>query len=376
MEPSKLDAVERAVRAAAPRAPARFADGVERRVRRRGRGWIVAVGGLTALAAALVLWLLRPPLPVTPSRWMLAAARGVSVRAPDGAMTTPPTGGMLVAGATLRVDEGGAAELVRLPHAGAPPGSPLPSARLLGGTDVRVDDDALELSAGGARLEGPEARIDSDIATVTTLGVSANIAVELRRTAMTRGNMTKRILSAALLVTAIDGGARLEAKGHSPVLLAKNDHALVAPDAPPLVTRAPVPLAAKVHPPAAKPATPNAPAPKGTATASPGADKDAIRASVRAVLGDIKTCYETALTSNEKLGGRMMVEMHIGNHNGKGRVEDAEVVPQGSDDAVAPLFEQCVLEVLWQADFPAPPGAEPLIVTYPFVFAPGPVSGQ
>jgi hypothetical protein len=173
----------------------------------------------------------------------------------------------------------------------------------------------------------------------------------------------------------------VEARGHTPVRLAVNDRVLVATGAPPLVTRAAAAVVvAKPAPkptgtaPTVKPSLRPATQPAGTASATPDQPpelKDKIRTSVRAVLGDLKGCYETVLGKDADVAGRLVVQMRIVARDGKGRVDDAEVVPQenGGGDLRSPLFEQCVLEVLAKADFPRPNGDQPMIVTYPFAFA-------
>jgi hypothetical protein len=370
MEPSETDELDEALRAALPRAPRGFADAVERRVgaRRRGRGWVLGASVLTAMAAALVLWLLArpsgPPAPASP--WLVAEAKGVTLLRPDGAPAPAPRPGQLLAiGAELRVGDGGDAALVR-PAAGDGGAA---RARLSPGAAVRVGARELTLAAGAARLDGDGARLDGEAAQVILLGDGAEAMIEMRRQEMTRGKMLTKWAGPALMaVSVLSGSALVEARTHAPVQLMRNDRMVVASGLPPLVTRAaaaPAKTATSAPQPAVKPAS------KPAATTSEPPMKEQIRSSVRAVRGELAGCYEKVLGKESKVAGRMVVQMRIVARDGKGRVDDAEVLPQenGGGDLASPLFEQCVLEVLAKADFPRPTGDEPLIVTYPFVFS-------
>jgi hypothetical protein len=246
------------------------------------------------------------------------------------------------------------------------------------------------LSTGGARLVGPVARIDGDVATVVALGVSADIAVQLeRRTNMTAATNTMKStlagLAAVMTVAAHGGGALVQAREHAPVLLAQNDRALVMGTLPPLVTRKPVllakadatatqtpatkPAAQAATKPAAQAATKNA---AGQADTQPPLDednRDKIRTVMRTALPDLKGCYETALSKNANLAGKVRVKMTLVNRDGKARVDEAEVMPMGEGDLVAPLFEQCVVGIVARLEFPALPSDDgKTIVEYPFVF--------
>lgn len=348
-----MEPIDNLVRAAMPRAPRGIADAVERRIaaRRRTRRALAGVGALVACAAALVLWLVARPSPTArPSAWIATSGNGVTV---DG--TAVRIGRPLAVGALVHVGDGGAATLER-PSAGE-----RARVELAANTDARVGDGAIELLSGQARLEGPEARLTGEVAEVTTLGASAAATVELRRNPM----MTKKtaMLAALMTVGVVDGGARVVAKGHEPLVLAKNDRTMIAPKLPPLTTRAAAKKAAPV--PATKPKAPDAPPPP--ATADGDLDKGAFRAAVRTVLGDIKSCYEAALVDNPDLEGRFVVQMTVVNKDGKGKITDGEVQPSDGD-MNAPAMQQCVLQALSRADFPPSLDGEPVIVSYPFVF--------
>lgn len=182
--------------------------------------------------------------------------------------------------------------------------------------------------------------------------------------------LTKNTAALAVLLTVgvVDGGARVVAKGHDPVLLAKNDRTMIAPKLPPLTTRAAKPSAAKKPAPAPAPAATN-PKPSDTpaATADGDLDKGKFRAAVQTVIGDIKSCYEAALADNPNLEGRSIVEMRVVTRNGVGKIADAEVQPN-EGDLNAPSMQQCMLQALSRADFPPSLDGDDVIVHYPFVF--------
>jgi hypothetical protein len=284
--------------------------------------------------------------------------------APDGRPTREPD-----VGAQLAVAHGGAATLERA----------LARVTLAEDSRLRVaDGGALQLSTGGARLEGPETRIDGDVATVTTLGVSADIAVRLeRRTNMNGKNV---MLATVMTVAAHGGGALVQAREHAPVLLAQNDRATMVGTLPPLVTRAPVLLAkndAKVTP-AAKPAAQTEAKPPargkgaGAADTQPPVgevDRDKIRTVMRSAAADLESCYETALAKTPNLYGRVRVKMTLLNRDDKAVVDEAEVMPTGEGDLVAPLFEQCIIGVVGKLQFPTFQSDDgKLVVEYPFIF--------
>jgi hypothetical protein len=83
----------------------------------------------------------------------------------------------------------------------------------------------------------------------------------------------------------------------------------------------------------------------------------------------IKDCYEHALESNPKLAGRVTVEMKIRARDGKGKVDEAEILydESNTDDLDSPGTEHCLLGAIAGTDFPAPRGDGEVIVRYPFV---------
>lgn len=365
MEP-RIDPIDELIRDAAPRAPRGLGDAVEVRLaaRRRTRRTIAGASVLVAAAAALVLWLLARPAPLVPtSGWRVTAARAATVDA-----RALVVGDALAVGATVRVGDGGQATLSR-----ATATEPV-SVELAANTEARVGDGALELLTGVARLEGPEARLTGDVAEVTTLATGGAATVEIRRNPMV--NAKTAALAALLTVSVHDGGARVAAQGHTPVLLAKNDKTMVAPKLPPLTTRAPTKTTTTAKkpapPPAAKPAAAAAPAPTPPDDDGPRAwvrgalDKESIRDTIRGTLGGIKGCYEQALQTNDQLSGRIVVRFTIETKDGKGHVSDGEIQPNDGD-LNAPMLQQCILETVARAEFPPSIDGKPVVVSYPFV---------
>ncbi|MCU1282731.1 MAG: hypothetical protein JWM53_6277, partial [bacterium] len=310
----------------------------------------------TAAAAMLVLWLIgRPPTAAHKSAWI--AVRAASTTADGKAIEI---GAPLVVGALVHVGDGGAARLERAS------GNERASVELDANSEARVGDGALELLAGSARLEGPEARLTGDVAEVTTLGSSARATVELRRNPM----LTKNTAALAVLLTVgvADGGARVVAKGHDPLLLAKNDRTMIAPKLPPLTTRAAKPAAAK------KPAPQPAAQPSG-APATGGEegqlDKDVIRATVQRHILELRFCYEQALKDRPGLGGKFEVRMTLVTHGSESRVSDAEIVPADESYLESMSMQSCVLQAVSRWHFPPSRDGDDVVVGYPFVFKTG-----
>jgi hypothetical protein len=232
---------------------------------------------------------------------------------------------------------------------------------------------------------------------VTALGAEANVEVEMGSKQAT-SNTVKAVGTAAavgaavLSVYVIHGAARVEAHppNGQPVLLAAGDRALLMNGAPPLALRTggstpestevavraalasstapahdqrpvlpPLPPTVKANPP-----PPSAPPP----TIDDKLDKDTIRAGVQSVLPRITECYERQLESHPNLGGKIVMSFKIVKKDGKGRIDEAEIIPgEGQEDLNSPATEHCLLGVMTDAEFPAPAGDEPVLVHYPFI---------
>jgi hypothetical protein len=355
-----MEPIDDLIRGAMPRAPRGIADAVERKIaaQRRTRRAFAGVGLFVAAAAALVLWLVARPAKRAPeSSWIATIATVTTI---DGKPITIDRA--LPVGALVHVGDGGAATLER-PSAGE-----RARVQLFANTDARVADGALELLTGSARLEGPEARLTGDVAEVTTLGVGAAATVELRRNAMLNKNIAA--LAALLTVGVVDGGARVQAQGHAPVLLAKNDRTMVAPKLPPLTTRAPAKSSAKTAAPKPEPA------PKQAATPTADQDdnildKDVIRTTVQKHMNEIRFCYEQALKDSPKLGGKFVVKFTIVTKDGVGHVSDGEIVPGDEGYLESLSMQSCVLQAFSRWRFPPSRTGEDVVVGYPLVFKAG-----
>jgi RNA polymerase sigma factor (sigma-70 family) len=104
-------------------------------------------------------------------------------------------------------------------------------------------------------------------------------------------------------------------------------------------------------------------------------DKDVIRAGIRAVVPEIKKCFESLMERDPATeGGRIVVRFVIEPRDEAGVVTAASIVPDengGSEELEAPLAEQCILQEISKAKFPAPEGGGTVVVRYPFQLTPG-----
>jgi hypothetical protein len=335
---------------AAPRAPhpRATADRVLARVRRRRLEVRVALAGSLAVAAAMLLFALRPRPEV---------ARGLKTIA--GPSLLEGRTRALAAGESLTVSSG-AGEL-----------------RVDGAAEVQSTNGRLSVTFGKVRLRGDGARAETPPARVTALGDQAEVELDVRRTPMDKRILASAAIAATTLVGVhvLHGGARVEAQGTSaPLLLGPGDRALVGAGAPPLAVRAPhtppTVTAARAADTSA-PADPQERTPSTATIQGTGLDADQIREVIRGQLNDVKSCYEAALVDTPNLSGRIMVSMTIKAKNGKGIVDEAEVIPsEEGGDLVSPSVEQCLLGVMSRAEFPAPDGDGEVLVHYPFVLLP------
>ena len=93
-------------------------------------------------------------------------------------------------------------------------------------------------------------------------------------------------------------------------------------------------------------------------------DKKSVQATIRRRQDGFLACYETALKSNSKLQGKLVVEFTIGED---GKVVAASVVKDGLGSAEVAA---CVVGLLKRLRFPAPTDGE-VTISNPFVFQPG-----
>jgi hypothetical protein len=97
-------------------------------------------------------------------------------------------------------------------------------------------------------------------------------------------------------------------------------------------------------------------------TAKGGLDKEAVRLTLIKYRRQIRTCYEKALLTNPRVGGRIVFQWYI---SSKGPVTS---VVLKSSEAKMPSFEGCVEGVIKSIIFPIAPNGQSTIVIYPFVF--------
>jgi hypothetical protein len=413
------DELDDLIAGARPTAPADFVARVEARVRvaeRAHKRRVAAVGTMLTLAAAAVLLLLARPRPPTAPRvadvhsligepangsWRVVAARAATVSAAPGnsaagnsaagnsaagnsaagnsAAGNSPAGSsaagnstVLAVGGVLRpadaivVGDGGEARLAR---GGA-------TLTLAAAARAHVAGDGeLVLDAGEAQLGGDGARAQSGMTTVTALGGDAEISVQSNRrnemNPIKPSTLSKPILAAAAAATLVAvvvhrGQARVAANGR-PTVLAAGERALVEDPLASLVTRAP--RAAADGKAADDPL-------QGLAIddGSSGAplERAAIMKAMSAQLTGLRRCYEQ--NSDGKRGGRLVVLLTIASRAGKGVVDEAEIVPE-SNTLDAPVAEQCMLETLLRAPFPAPK-AQPIVISYPLIFQSHPAPAE
>ncbi len=93
-------------------------------------------------------------------------------------------------------------------------------------------------------------------------------------------------------------------------------------------------------------------------------DKKSVAATIRRRQDGFQGCYETALKSNSKLGGKLVVEFTIAEG---GKVTSARVINDGLNSGEV---SNCVLALLKRLRFPEPSDGE-VAITNAFVFQPG-----
>lgn len=92
-------------------------------------------------------------------------------------------------------------------------------------------------------------------------------------------------------------------------------------------------------------------------------DKNVIAAVIKANLQDVERCYETALATNAKLAGKIVVEWTV---ESNGKVSGVSAVENTLGD---PGAVKCITDRIGGWSFPAPSGGGVVVVHYPFQFA-------
>lgn len=96
-----------------------------------------------------------------------------------------------------------------------------------------------------------------------------------------------------------------------------------------------------------------------------GLDKLLIQRIVRSNINQVRYCYEKSLVKNPKLSGKVVVKFVI---NKKGSVDSSKVKSTTVSD---PEVGKCIAKAAKRWKFPTPRGGGIVIVSYPFVLAPG-----
>jgi len=136
--------------------------------------------------------------------------------------------------------------------------------------------------------------------------------------------------------------------------------------------------------PEAGPAQPPVPAPSGAAPsaaaepASPGsagqeappsnavANKEDIRAAIRALIPEVRRCYEQGLKQRPDLSGTVRVDFTLSRApDGGAYAKEGEI---GDTTLTAPFVEACILSALQTAHFQELKGSGEVRVRYPFKF--------
>jgi len=94
-------------------------------------------------------------------------------------------------------------------------------------------------------------------------------------------------------------------------------------------------------------------------------DKSLIDAVIKRHMNQIRYCYQRELTKNPNLGGKIVVKFVIAKD---GTVSSATTK---SSTMGSPAVEQCINGRFLRFQFPQPKGGGIVIVSYPFLFAPG-----
>ncbi|PRP91770.1 FHA domain protein [Enhygromyxa salina] len=94
-------------------------------------------------------------------------------------------------------------------------------------------------------------------------------------------------------------------------------------------------------------------------------DRDIIRRIVRAHINEVRSCYNSGLTKNPNLEGRVAVNFVI---TGTGKVGSSVVQESTIKDS---SVSNCIAKAVKRWKFPKPRGGGNVIVTYPFNLSPG-----
>ena len=94
-------------------------------------------------------------------------------------------------------------------------------------------------------------------------------------------------------------------------------------------------------------------------------DKSLIDAVIKRHMNQIRYCYQRELNKNPNLGGKITVKFVIAKDGG---VSSAQTKTSTMKN---PAVESCINSRFMRFKFPEPKGGGIVIVSYPFLFAPG-----
>jgi RNA polymerase sigma-70 factor (ECF subfamily) len=103
-------------------------------------------------------------------------------------------------------------------------------------------------------------------------------------------------------------------------------------------------------------------------------DANEVREAMRRITPALKQCYSRLLEQQPQSSGRLTFQFTITDQGTEGgRISEASIVPQpadgGTPELIDPLTEQCMVNAIAEGSFPSPQGG-PVVVRYPFLFAP------
>ncbi|MFO0601274.1 MAG: AgmX/PglI C-terminal domain-containing protein [Myxococcaceae bacterium] len=96
---------------------------------------------------------------------------------------------------------------------------------------------------------------------------------------------------------------------------------------------------------------------------APGYDRDLVLKVVRAHQHEIRFCYESGLSQNPELNGKVTVAWTI---DGTGGVSIAEIAESGLSNK---KVEDCIVSRISRWKFPEPKGGQEVAITFPWVFS-------
>ena len=94
-------------------------------------------------------------------------------------------------------------------------------------------------------------------------------------------------------------------------------------------------------------------------------DKSLIDAVIKRNMNQIRYCYQRELTKNPSLGGKITVKFVIAKDGSVSKAETKQSTMGNSS------VEECINQRFMKFQFPEPKGGGIVIVSYPFIFAPG-----